>query len=163
MTAISEKKDAMTVRFIQSVKYLTIQIILDILFCIIAGITSEVYAIFFLDEDFDYVLLLFDPLVYMIPVYVRYVTLLEVIPRTALYNILCGERKYKVWMALIIGIMSYVWSIFFLQWFYGWDQGSWYFPFYDVEGMSIYTVCMIISTLVSPFVINYLKERKARR
>lgn len=153
----------MPVRLMQPVKYLGIQIALDIFFCVVAGIVAIVYGAVILNEGFDYVLLLAAPAVYMIPVFVRYVTLLEIIPRVVLHYLLCGENKFKLWMALIIGLVSYGWSISSLQWFHDWDQGSWFFPFYDVEGMLIYTVCMVISTLVSPIVFNYFEKRKNRR
>jgi len=163
MTSMSSQKNAKIERLISSLKYFVIQIGLDILFSIFAGYIIIIYAAIIIDEKFDIALLYGAPLVYMIPIYIRYVKILEIIPRVLLYYLLCGDNDYKLWMSLIIGASSYVWTIFLLQWYYDWDQGFWYFPFYDTEGMSIYTACMVISTLVSPFVINYLKQRKARR
>ena len=163
MISVSNHDKAKIERLISSLKYFVIQIGLDILFSIFAAYIIIIYAAIMYDDKFDIALLYAAPLVYMIPVYIRYVKILEIVPRVLLHYFICGIKDYKLWMASIIGIVSYVWTIFMMQCYYDWDQGSWYFPFYDVEGMSIYTVCMVISTLVSPFVINYLNQRKSRR
>jgi len=153
----------MSVRFIQTVKYIGIQISLDLLFCVIAGFATILYGVVFLKENLEYVILIAVPSVYLMFVFVRYVTLLEFLPRMLAFYLICGEYKIKLWMAIVIGLVSYGWVIVSLQCLHKWDQGSWIFPFYNVEVMSIYTACMVISTLISPLVVNRLKDSKTRR
>lgn len=151
-------------RVIFSVKYLGVQITLDLIFSFFAGLVIAGHSLF-VDDNFHYEIFLTAPFINFLSTYARYVTLVEILPRFFCYLLLVGGKTFKVWMALVIGLVSYIWVIGLLE-LRGWDQGeSFLFPF-EGEGiyvMIIFTVSMIISTLLSPWAINYLGRHKLPR